>query len=116
MSTSKSQINFILDQLKFVPEIRTRKMFGEYGLYAENKFFGMVCEEKLFLKSTESLRLLIKDDGQRAYPGASDGYYHIDYEYIENPKALKKIVLASLDFVPKPKLIKQESILTNSPA
>ena len=28
-------------------------MFGEYGLYFDNKLFGLVCDNKLFIKPME---------------------------------------------------------------
>jgi TfoX/Sxy family transcriptional regulator of competence genes len=37
MSTSTSQFEFIFDQLSFVPKLRSRKMFGEYGIYSGDK-------------------------------------------------------------------------------
>ena len=33
MATSQSTTHFILDQLSSVPNVRVRKMFGEYALY-----------------------------------------------------------------------------------
>jgi TfoX/Sxy family transcriptional regulator of competence genes len=59
MPTTDSQLNYILEQLSFVPEVRSKKMFGEYGLYSQNIYFGLVCDDKLFLKTSKKLVELI---------------------------------------------------------
>jgi TfoX/Sxy family transcriptional regulator of competence genes len=82
-------------------------MFGEYGIYSGDKFFGLICNDSLFLKSTPALRLLLSDDGVRPYVGASDGYFHIPDTELEEPEILKKYVIASLDFISKPKKHKE---------
>jgi TfoX/Sxy family transcriptional regulator of competence genes len=107
MSTTTSQFEFIFDQLGFVSQLRSRKMFGEYGIYSGDKFFALVCNDSLFLKATPSLRSILIDDGVRPYIGASDGYFHIPDTELEELEILKKYVVASLDFIPKPKKVKK---------
>jgi len=34
-------------------------MFGEYGIYAEGIFFGVICDNKLSIKPTQSGRAFI---------------------------------------------------------
>jgi TfoX/Sxy family transcriptional regulator of competence genes len=107
MSTSISQIEFFKELLDVVPELQVRKMFGEYGLYSgyntERKFFGLICDNKLFLKATNSLKDMVVDDGIRPYEGAGNGYLHIDESDLEEEVKLKALVIAALDFTPKPK-------------
>lgn len=104
MPTSQSQVDYFREILAFVPELQVRKMFGEWGLYtgldADKKFFGMICDSRLFLKATPSLQLLITDDGLRAYEGAGNGYYHIDESNLEDGAKLVKLIQAAFDFVP----------------
>jgi TfoX/Sxy family transcriptional regulator of competence genes len=40
MATSQGTTDFILDQLSSVPNVRVRKMFGEYALYCDDKVVG----------------------------------------------------------------------------
>ncbi|MES1180245.1 MAG: TfoX/Sxy family protein, partial [Verrucomicrobiota bacterium] len=42
---------FVLDQLSALPELRARAMFGAHGLYAGDKFFGILDEGRLFFKT-----------------------------------------------------------------
>jgi TfoX/Sxy family transcriptional regulator of competence genes len=107
MSTTISQFEFIFDQLSFVSQLRSRKMFGEYEIYSGDKFFALVCNDSLFLKVTPALRSILIDDGIRPYGGATDGYFHIPDIELEDLDILKKYVTASLDFIPKPKKVKK---------
>ena len=42
---------FVLDQLSALPELRARAMFGAHGIYAAEKFFGILDEGRLFFKT-----------------------------------------------------------------
>ena len=46
--------DFILDQLSEVDGVEARRMFGGYGLYQDETFFGIVHKGKLFFKIDES--------------------------------------------------------------
>ena len=52
MSTSKDTVAFIEDQLAGLP-IRTNPMFGEYGIYYDDKVVGFICDDTLFIKPSE---------------------------------------------------------------
>ena len=45
---------FVLDQLRAFPELRARAMFGAHGIYAAEKFFGILDEGRLFFKTDAS--------------------------------------------------------------
>jgi TfoX/Sxy family transcriptional regulator of competence genes len=91
MSTSPSYIDFIRDQFSFLPDFRIKKMFGEYGIYAGVRFFGVVCDDKLFLKKTSYLVETVGDDGLRAYEG-SKNTIHISQEIVDDREKLKELV------------------------
>ena len=42
---------FVLDQLAELPGVRARAMFGAYGLYQGQNFFGILDEGRLFFKT-----------------------------------------------------------------
>ncbi len=42
---------FVLDQLSALSELRAKAMFGAHGLYAGDKFFGILDEGRLFFKT-----------------------------------------------------------------
>ena len=46
---------FVLDQLRALPDVRAKAMFGAHGLYQDEHFFGILDEGRLFFKTdTES--------------------------------------------------------------
>jgi DNA transformation protein len=42
---------FVLDQLGGVPEVRVKAMFGGYGFYQRERFFGILLKGRLYLKT-----------------------------------------------------------------
>src|SRR6187551_129689 len=98
MSTSKDTIAFVLEQLEPLP-VRARSMFGEYGLYCDEKVVGFVCDDTIFLKvnpATEGLEL------GPAYPGSKD-YAIVSADLLEDSEALRAMVQATADGLPAPK-------------
>ncbi len=104
MSTKQSTVDYILDQLKPLDNVAARKMFGEYGLYCDGKVVGLICDDTLFLKITESGRKLVGKYYQEgfAYPGAKASMV-IDGDQIEDGEWLCELVRITTDNVPTPK-------------
>jgi len=46
--------DFVLDQLHELEEIEARRMFGGFGLYHDETFFGIIHEGRLYFKADES--------------------------------------------------------------
>jgi DNA transformation protein len=42
---------FVLDQLGGLPEARVKAMFGGYGFYQGDRFFGILLKGRLYLKT-----------------------------------------------------------------
>jgi len=50
-------------------------MFGAYGIYSNGKLFALVCDNKLYIKATESGRVFIKDVVEAPpYPDAKPSF------------------------------------------
>ena len=52
MASSKEFKDFILEQLKDVPNISCRAMMGEYILYYNGVVFGGIYDDRLLIKKT----------------------------------------------------------------
>jgi len=98
MSTRKDTIAFILEQLEPLP-VRARAMFGEYGLYCEDKVVGFVCDDTIFLKPSDATAGLALGP---AYPGSKD-YAIVSADLLEDAEALRDMVRATADSLPSPK-------------
>jgi DNA transformation protein and related proteins len=91
MPTTQSQLDYILDQLSFLPTLTTKKMFGEYAIYSNGKYFALVCSGKLFLKTSKELINIMGDDNVRAYP-RSKNTLHVPEEMLEDKEILVTFV------------------------
>ena len=52
MASSMSYVEFVMEQLAGAGTITCRRMFGEYGLYCDGKYFACVCNDRLLVKIT----------------------------------------------------------------
>jgi hypothetical protein len=55
MATSEDFIEFVCDQLAGMGAVRSRKMFGEYMVYVNNKPLLLVCDSTVFVKMLPEL-------------------------------------------------------------
>ena len=102
MASDQKFVDFITDQISGAGEIITKKMFGEYGIYADGKLFGLICDNQLFIKPTAAGRQFIGEVNEAApYPGAKPGFLIEDK--IENRDWLSKLVRMTLEELPVPK-------------
>jgi TfoX/Sxy family transcriptional regulator of competence genes len=106
MASDQNFVDFVLEQVKNVGEITAKKMFGEYSLYADEKLFGLVCDNKLFIKPTPAGRQYIGDVVEAApYEEAKPSF--LIEENIEDSKWLSELVRISLPELPRPKVKKK---------
>ena len=61
MASTKEYLDYILEQLFGLDEVRYRAMMGEYILYYRGKVVGGVYDNRLLLKPTPSARALLPD-------------------------------------------------------
>lgn len=108
MATKQSTADFIADQVSEAGEIRTRKMFGEYALYCDQKTVGFICDDTLFIKPTKNGEkfLDLNFHGAPAYPG-SKKYLKVPEDKWDDREWLTSFVKATADSLPLPKRKKQ---------
>ena len=76
MASNTDFVQYVVDQCADAGEITARKMFGDYGIYCHGKIFGLICDDRLYIKPTEAgRRLLRKEDLRPPYDGAKDYFY-----------------------------------------
>lgn len=109
MATKRSIIDYIVDQLADVPDIRERKMFGEYALYCREKVVALVCDDELFVKMTDEGKSFAGDRYEEgaAYPGAKPSM-RIDPDMIEDREALAELIRITEAALPMPKSKKRK--------
>jgi DNA transformation protein len=104
MATSQDTIDFILDQLAEVPDVRARKMFGEYALYCDKKVVGLVCDDTLFVKITDAGKAFVGERYEEgfAYPGAKASM-RIDADILEDRRWIAELITITASALPLPK-------------
>lgn len=104
MASNLNFVDFVIAQIKNAGEITAKKMFGEYGIYADEKLFGLICDNKLFIKPTLSGRVYIGNVVEAPpYEGAKPSF--LIEEKIEDSNWLSELISISLKELPaaKPK-------------
>ncbi|MEY2873206.1 MAG: hypothetical protein RLZZ373_577 [Pseudomonadota bacterium] len=103
MSTDRTFIDHIADQLHGHGAFTHRKMFGEYALYLDAKVVALVCDNQLFVKPTEAGRALLGPDAAMAppYPGAKLHFQASDL--IDEREALARLLRVTAEALPEPK-------------
>ncbi|MBK8052726.1 MAG: TfoX/Sxy family protein [Saprospiraceae bacterium] len=102
MASDQNFVDFVIEQIKDAGEITAKKMFGEYGIYADGKLFGLICDNKLFIKPTISGREFIgKVVEAPPYVGAKPSF--LIEEKMEDSNWLSELIRISLKELPPPK-------------
>jgi TfoX/Sxy family transcriptional regulator of competence genes len=108
MSSDKSYVDFVIDQIDNAGEITFIHMFGEYGIYSNGKIFALVCDNKLFIKPTNAGRDFIQDVVEAPpYPGAK--LYFLIEEKLEDREWITELVRITVNELPEPKPKKKKS-------
>ena len=53
MAVTDSFLTFVLEQLEEVRDVTWRRMFGGVGMYAGERFFGLIDDDRLYFKVDE---------------------------------------------------------------
>lgn len=102
MVSHQDFVDYVTEQLRGAGAIRSRKMFGEYGLYCDDVFFAVICDDQLFIKVTPA--------GEAAFPhlpkappyeGAKDSFLVEDVDDRDTMTALTRITCLALQNQPK---------------
>lgn len=103
MATKQSTVDYLLEQLAKTGNMRARKMFGEYGLYYNEKVVAFVCDDKLFVKPTKAGKDFIGTvEEAPPYPGAKM-YFLISGDQWENSDWLSELIVRTAEELPLPK-------------
>ena len=102
MASTQDFVDFVVAQIKNAGAITAKKMFGEYGIYSDDKIFGLICDNKLFIKPTQSGHEFIGNVVEAPpYPGAKPSF--LIEEKIEDSDWLSQLVRLSVKELPVPK-------------
>jgi DNA transformation protein len=91
--------DFVLEQLQGLEDVRCVPMFGGFGLYLGERFFGIIGEGKLYFKTNEKTREQYIEYGSGPFIASEKqilkNYYEVPIDVLENPDILKEWILES---------------------
>jgi TfoX/Sxy family transcriptional regulator of competence genes len=102
MACTPDFIEYICEQIAGTGEIRSKKMFGEYMVYVNDKPVLLVCDDTVFIKQLDCLAAEMKNASIGIpYPGARP-HYILD---IDDTALSRKVVhiLETITPIPKPR-------------
>jgi DNA transformation protein and related proteins len=94
MAVSSDYLQFILEQLRGLGHVRSRRMFGAAGLYCDEVFFGIISDDTLYLHVDEASRGDYSARGMAAFrpyadrPEVSMTYFEVPADVLEDTEEL----------------------------
>ena len=101
MPVSTSYLEFILDRIAEVDDVVAKSMFGGYGLFQDERMFGIVADDTFYLKADNQNRRDFERAGMEPFrpykdPSRMISYYEVPTDLLETPEALSSWLSKSL--------------------
>lgn len=103
MAVSTDYLEYVKEQLDWLPGLRTRRMFGGVGFYSDGLFFALADDGALYLKSDGLSEPVYREGGAEQFSYQARGktvrlnYWSVPAEVLEEPEALRDWVRLALD-------------------
>ncbi len=108
MASDLEFVTHVCEQLRDVPRISHRKMFGEYVVYAGTKVVALICDNQLFVKPTDAGRVLLGAPTEAPpYPGATLAFLVEDQ--LDDREFMATLITATARALPTPKPKKKKA-------
>jgi len=107
MATDPGFIEYVTEVAGLGARLTHRKMFGEYALYVDERVVAFACDGSLYVKPSDAAaRLAPNLPLGPPYPGAKD--YPIADALLDDPEALRRLLLETAALMPPPKPKKEK--------
>lgn len=101
MSSSRSYLEYILDNLSGLEDISYKSMMGEYMIYYRGKIAAYICDDRLLVKPVNAAKRLLPDAPMEPpYEGAKPMLLVVD---TDNRELLIQLFTEMYDELPEPK-------------
>lgn len=94
MKKADSFRDFVLEQLRELPGVTCRAMFGGHGLYQDGAMFGILYQARFYLKVGPRSRGPFEKAGMKPFkPNARmtlKSYYEVPADVLESPAKLAR--------------------------
>ncbi len=107
MPSSKSYLDFVLDQLSGLDGVTWRAMMGEYMIYCRGRLVGGIYDDRFLVKPTRAALALMPDAPRELpYEGTKE---MLLVENVDDRRFLETLVSAMYEELPEPGKRKQGS-------
>lgn len=96
MSTSPSFVEYLLELLSPLGNVRTKKMFGGHGVYCNEVFFALICNGILYFQIDSSMEGEFTEL-EPPYPGARPAG-KITADILEDSEELLRLARLSYEY------------------
>ena len=87
MKASVEYLNFVLEKLSQIGDIKSRAMFGGYGIFHEGIMFGIISADTLYFKVNDSNHAAYEGAGSRPFTH-SRSYYEVPADVLDDAARL----------------------------
>ena len=94
MAVGRDYLDYVLEQLAGLSQVRPRRMFGGVGLYSDEVFFAIITDDTVYLRVDEASRADFVARGMGAFrpyadrPEVSMSYFEVPAEVLEDAGTL----------------------------
>ena len=96
MKASPDYLNFVLEKLSPIGDIKSRAMFGGYGIFCEGLMFALISEDTLYFKVNETNRDMYKKTQSKPFPRGIS-YWEVPTDVLEENAELQKWANISIE-------------------
>lgn len=104
MKSKDSLVEFVVEQLGPLRQVRSKSMFGGHGLYRGATLFGMEYKGKIFFRVDDATRPRYEERGMKPFtpgPGTTmRKYYEVPLDVIEDAAELTRWAREAVKAVP----------------
>ena len=101
LATSGQFLDYVLERLSGLEEVRVRPMMGEYLLYGRDRYAAGLCDNRLLVKPVPSARALLPEAAlEPPYEGAQP---MLVVDCLEDRARLEQLFTAIWGELPPPK-------------
>lgn len=98
MSRRSEFVEFVIEQMTFVEQLRIHAMFGGYGVYQSDCIFAIIADDRLYFKVDSLTRAEFEAKGLSPFTYVARGkpvtlqYFEAPPEVFEEPEAMRNWV------------------------
>lgn len=101
MTDRSGFVDYVVERLHELEDVDARRMFGGHGLYLDGIFFGLIFDDRLYLKTNDETRGWYEARGMSSFrPNERQHlktYFEVPTDALENADQLLELVEGALE-------------------